>query len=192
MSTEPQSVPSREEPARARVPLDAPADDRASGARGGLGHAGGGRGDEPGVPPRGRGDPGVRTGDLDLAALARPRPFSRAPGRAVVCARAVSGLAGSVEQLHAGLPGYRLRMPAEVHPISAGLKGGIVGGIVMTLPALAHGLLTGHGIWYPVNLLAGMVLPCIGSLSTRSWNSFDRRCSYWPSSSTPSIRSFSA
>ena len=34
------------------------------------------------------------------------------------------------------MPGYRLRMPEEVHPISAGIKGGIVGGLVMPMPAL--------------------------------------------------------
>src|SRR5271156_4318676 len=36
--------------------------------------------------------------------------------------------ASAVEHLHAGMPGYRLRLPAEVHPISAGIVGGILGG----------------------------------------------------------------
>ena len=63
------------------------------------------------------------------------------------------------------MPGYRLRLPVKVHPVSAGVKGGIVGGLVMPLPAMAYGLLSGHGIWWPVNLLAGMVLPGIGSMS---------------------------
>ncbi|HVA45355.1 MAG TPA: hypothetical protein VNH11_03120 [Pirellulales bacterium] len=73
----------------------------------------------------------------------------------------VPGVPGKVEQLRAGVPGYRMRLPERVHPISAGVKGGIVGGLVMPLPALAYGVLSGHGIWYPVNLLAGMVLPGI-------------------------------
>ena len=51
--------------------------------------------------------------------------------------------------------------PEKIHPISAGVKGGIVGGLVMPIPALAYGLLSGHGIWFPVNLLAGMVVPGI-------------------------------
>ena len=59
------------------------------------------------------------------------------------------------------MPGYRLRLPEEVHPISAGIKGGIVGGLVMPVPALLYGYFSGHGIWYPVNLLAGMVVPGI-------------------------------
>ena len=62
------------------------------------------------------------------------------------------------------MPGYRLRLPQDVHPISAGIKGGIVGGVVMPAPALLWGLLSGHGLWYPVNLLAGMVLPGVGKM----------------------------
>jgi hypothetical protein len=71
----------------------------------------------------------------------------------------------SVEHLQSGMPGYRLRLPMEIHPISAGVRGGIVGGLVMPLPALAYGLISGHGIWYPINLLSGMVLPGIGRLT---------------------------
>ena len=70
------------------------------------------------------------------------------------------------------MPGYRLRMPAEVHPISAGIKGGIIGGLVMPLPALTYGLLSGHGLWYPVNLLAGMVLPGVGRMSVAELEQF--------------------
>jgi hypothetical protein len=80
----------------------------------------------------------------------RPRPVTEAPG--------------TVEQLGPGRPGYRLRLPEQVHPISAGAKGGIVGGLVMPVPALLWGVLSGHGVWYPVNLLAGMVLPGVGDM----------------------------
>ena len=79
-------------------------------------------------------------------------------------ARAVTGLAGGVAHLRAGMPGYRLRLPEAVHPISAGVKGGLVGGLAMPAPALLWGLFSGHGPWYPVNLLAGMVLPGVGRL----------------------------
>ena len=78
---------------------------------------------------------------------------------------AVLSRPSTVEHLRAGMPGYRLRLPMEVHPISAGVWGGIVGGLVMPIPALAYGLLSGHGIWYPVNLLAGMVLPSVGRMT---------------------------
>src|SRR5262245_54016736 len=72
---------------------------------------------------------------------------------------------GGVPQLRPGMPGYRLRLPQAVQPISAGLKGGLVGGAVMPVPALLWGLLSGHGLWYPINLLAGMVLPGVGRMS---------------------------
>jgi len=70
-----------------------------------------------------------------------------------------------VEQIRPGMPGYRARLPESVHPLSAGIKGGVVGGLVMPLPALLYGVLSGHGIWYPVNLLAAMVVPGIGAMS---------------------------
>ena len=63
------------------------------------------------------------------------------------------------------MPGYRLRLPTKVHPVSAGIKGGIVGGLVMPLPAIAYGYFSGHGIWWPVNLLAGMVLPYVDAMN---------------------------
>ena len=42
--------------------------------------------------------------------------------------------------------------------ILAGLIGGIAGGLLMPIPALLWSLAAGHGIWYPVNLLAAMAM----------------------------------
>ena len=75
--------------------------------------------------------------------------------------RPVTGRPGTVDRLRPGVPGYRFQLPEKVHPISAGVRGGIVGGLVMPIPALAYGVLSGHGLWFPVNLLAGMVVPGI-------------------------------
>jgi hypothetical protein len=80
--------------------------------------------------------------------------------------------AGEVERLRAGMPGYRLRLPVKVRPISAGVKGGLVGGLVMPLPAMLYGILSGHGIWWPVNLLAGMVVPGVGNLTADEMQQF--------------------
>src|SRR5262249_60672177 len=46
-----------------------------------------------------------------------------------------------------------------------GLKGGLVGGLAMPVPALLWGLFSGYGPWYPANLLAGMVLPGVGRMT---------------------------
>ncbi len=73
---------------------------------------------------------------------------------------------GAVERLVAGTPGYRFQLPTKMHPISAGAWGGLVGGALMPIPALAYGLLSAHhSIFYPVNLLAGMVLPGVASMN---------------------------
>jgi mono/diheme cytochrome c family protein len=66
---------------------------------------------------------------------------------------------GTVEQLKPGVTGYRFQLPQHVQPLSAGLKGGILGGILMPIPAMIWALSAGHSIWYPVNLLAGLILP---------------------------------
>jgi hypothetical protein len=87
-------------------------------------------------------------------------------------AKSIKARPATVEHLQVGMPGYRLRLPTEVHPISAGVRGGIVGGLVMPIPALAYGILSGHGLWYPVNLLAGMVLPGIGRLTVPELEQF--------------------
>ncbi len=76
--------------------------------------------------------------------------------------RPIAGQPGTVDQLRPGVAGYRFQLPESFHPISAGVKGGVVGGLVMPIPALAYGVLSGHGLWFPINLLAGIVVPGIG------------------------------
>jgi hypothetical protein len=86
--------------------------------------------------------------------------------------RPVTGAVGAVERMTADRPGYRLRLPEKVHPISAGIKGGIVGGLVMPIPALIYGVQSGHGVWFPINLLAGMVLPGMDELPVEQLKQF--------------------
>jgi len=74
-------------------------------------------------------------------------------------AQPVQAASSDVEALRMGMPGHRMRVPETVHPYSAGLKGGAVGGALMAVTALAYGVLSGRGLWYPVNLLAAIVLP---------------------------------
>ncbi len=49
----------------------------------------------------------------------------------------------------------RAWLPLKVYPISAGVKGGLAGGVAMALLAMLYGLIFFHSIWYPINLLAG-------------------------------------
>jgi hypothetical protein len=73
-------------------------------------------------------------------------------------ARPVQEAEAHVESLRAGMPGHRMQLPEKIHPYSAGAKGGFFGGLTMPVPALVYGIISQHGIWYPVNLLAGMVM----------------------------------
>ena len=59
-----------------------------------------------------------------------------------------------VRHLQVGEQGHRGRFPLERHPYSAGLWGGLVGGVAMAVLALLYGLIAQHSVWYPVNLLA--------------------------------------
>jgi hypothetical protein len=53
----------------------------------------------------------------------------------------------------------RARLPLEIYPVSAGIKGGLAGSCVMALLAVIYGLSSGTGIWYPINLLAAGFIP---------------------------------
>lgn len=87
-------------------------------------------------------------------------------------AQPIRGTIGKVEQLRPDRPGYRFRIPEKIHPISAGVKGGIVGGLVMPIPAIAYGIISGNGPWFPINLLGGMVLPIIETMSQAELQKF--------------------
>jgi hypothetical protein len=65
----------------------------------------------------------------------------------------------TVARLRLGEGGHRVRIPAEIHPYSAGIKGGIVGGIAMAIVAVAYGIIAYGSPWYPINLLAAVALP---------------------------------
>jgi hypothetical protein len=51
----------------------------------------------------------------------------------------------------------RTRIPVEVYPYTAGIKGGLAGAVAMALLAILYGILAHHSIWYPINLLAAIV-----------------------------------
>src|ERR1700693_4066293 len=54
---------------------------------------------------------------------------------------------------------HRTRLPLEIYPISAGVKGGLAGSVAMAVLAVLYGVISGHGIWYPINLLSAGFFP---------------------------------
>jgi hypothetical protein len=49
----------------------------------------------------------------------------------------------------------RAWLPLKIYPVSAGVKGGLAGGVAMAVLAALYGLIFFHSAWYPINLLAG-------------------------------------
>jgi hypothetical protein len=66
----------------------------------------------------------------------------------------------------------RAWLPLETYPISAGIKGGLAGGVAMAVLACTYGLLEAGSIWYPINLLAAAVYAQSLRLSPAQLNSF--------------------
>jgi hypothetical protein len=66
----------------------------------------------------------------------------------------------------------RAWLPLETYPISAGLKGGLAGGVAMAMLACTYGLLKAGSIWYPINLLAATVYAESLKLGPAQLNSF--------------------
>lgn len=78
-------------------------------------------------------------------------------------ARPIQPRTDGVERMVAGEDGHRLRLPVEYHPYRAGLQGGAVGGVAMAIVACAYGWIFQGSPWVPINLLAAMLLPGVGS-----------------------------
>jgi hypothetical protein len=71
-----------------------------------------------------------------------------------------------------GVKGHRVYIPVEVHPYSAGVLGGAVGGVGMAFIACLYGLVAYGSIWYPVNLLAAAALPSLAEAGPEVLASF--------------------
>src|SRR6266478_2030412 len=79
----------------------------------------------------------------------------------------VARVAWMTQELH------RARLPIEIYPISAGIKGGLAGSVAMAVLAMIYGIISGHGVWYPINLLSAGFFPgrtTIEQISTFSWD----------------------
>src|SRR5215467_13116838 len=87
-------------------------------------------------------------------------------------ARPVTPAPYAVVQLKPGVAGHRVRIPAEIHPYSSGIKGGILGGIAMAIVACLYGLIAYRSIWYPINLLAAAALPALAKADLAQLRAF--------------------
>jgi hypothetical protein len=67
----------------------------------------------------------------------------------------------------------RAWLPLETYPISAGVRGGLAGGVAMAALGALFGIVSGHGIWYPMNLLVAGLLPASGTETAGQIGRFD-------------------
>jgi hypothetical protein len=93
---------------------------------------------------------------LPLAAARPPAPAASTPARHPAI----------------GEQGHRARLPLEIYSYSAGMRGGLVGGVAMALLALGYGWIAHGSIWYPINLLAASASAEISAMDTRQLGSF--------------------
>ena len=79
---------------------------------------------------------------------------------------------GVVDRLPVAPDQVRAWLPLRTHPISAGIKGGLAGGLAMAVLACAYGLLKAGSIWYPINLLGACVYAQSLKLDVSQLNAF--------------------
>jgi hypothetical protein len=77
-----------------------------------------------------------------------------------------------VERLPVAADQLRAWLPVHTYPVSAGVKGGLAGGVAMAVLACGYGLLKTGSIWYPINLLAAVVYAESLRLDPAQLNSF--------------------
>jgi hypothetical protein len=77
-----------------------------------------------------------------------------------------------VERVPVAPDQLRAWLPVHTYPVSAGVKGGLAGGVAMAVLACAYGLLKVGSIWYPINLLAAVVYAESLKLGSAELNAF--------------------
>ncbi len=92
--------------------------------------------------------------------------------RVVAKVTVVSTQRREVERLQVAPELPRALLPLETYPISAGIKGGLAGGVAMAVLACLYGLLKQGSIWYPINLLAATTYPASAPASPAILNAF--------------------
>src|SRR5262249_59801011 len=96
----------------------------------------------------------------------------RVAGSRVAAVPPVASVRG-VERMFFGEERHRARLPVEVQPLSAGVRGGLVGGLAMALCAAVYGIVVQHSVWYPLNLLAAIAVPRMTDADVTTLRAFD-------------------
>ena len=76
-------------------------------------------------------------------------------------------------QSTAGKQRDELAVPSMVHSVRTGAIGGALGGVAMALIAIAYGLISGIGVWLPINVIAATVLRGLQSASIDQLSQFN-------------------
>ena len=77
-----------------------------------------------------------------------------------------------VDYLQVGELGNRAILPLQIYPYSAGIKGGIAGGIAMAALAVVQGVVRHGSLWYTVNILAATAMAKLANADTTTLSSF--------------------
>src|SRR5580700_4538888 len=96
-----------------------------------------------------------------ISAIETVRPVSTSRPR-------VTAVEWMTEELH------RARLPLEVYPIRAGVKGGMAGSVAMAFLAVMYGIISGRGMWYAINVLAAGFFPgrhALSQIGAFQWDS---------------------
>ncbi len=78
----------------------------------------------------------------------------------------------AVSYLEVGELGNRAILPLEIYPYSAGIKGGIAGGVVMAALAVLQGILLHGSPWYTINILAATGMADLANADVATLSSF--------------------
>jgi hypothetical protein len=77
-----------------------------------------------------------------------------------------------VDYLPVGELGNRAILPLQIYPYSAGIKGGIAGGVAMAALAVLQGIVVHGSPWYTVNILAATAMANLANASTATLSTF--------------------
>jgi hypothetical protein len=88
-------------------------------------------------------------------------------------AAAVAPVQVAVARLEVGEMGNRARLPLEIYPYSAGIKGGIAGGFVMAILAALQGIIQHGSPWYTINILAATMSTSMAHADVATLSAFN-------------------